>query len=690
MTNLNLEMKKRFEDRKLVRKSVAVIFIVSSVIYLYWRLKILNFDAPFISIVFFAAEIIGFVIALGAIFLSSSYSSRESQPAPQNLDVDVFVTVYNEPYDVIRRTITAAVKIRYPHRTVVLDDGNNPLVKELSINLGCSYLARGKNTNAKAGNLNFGFGNSTAEFVMVFDADHIPQNDALDKMLGYFSNPNIALVQSPQDFYNLDSIQFENTKDGYIWHDQSFFYHLALPNADTFGGPICVGTGVIYRRSAINEIGGIPTDTITEDLHTSLKLHKKGFETAYHHESIAYGIGEIGLEDYYTVRQRWGHGNIHALRIENILFCKNLNFKQRLNYLLVGLNYLEGWQYLIFYLVPIYSLLTGIAPFEITPLNISIMIFFPIFTYLLVQEFTCGFGRFWLNELYAMMRFPIGILSTFAVFRDKLIWKSSSKEPNGKVAYRLMAPQLAIVIFSLGALIYSIVVNWGEINPGVYTQLAKAPEAILKIDFDKKYDDGFSIDLLIVAGFWALFNVARGIVFVWKVVRSARNSRKAYMFEIPLLATIVSENGVKESLNISAISTSEIRIENGAGINISAEKNITTLHLPSKSIEILIIEDNTCDNNIYDFELKNRQDLLVLEDILFSVRWHRRLFFKHAKFSTPLGVIQGLFSKTLKQPRAVNWRPLLTQGSDGNSLLVYNEGNNNSNFNPIESLKDEA
>ena len=360
---------KRFRERATRRKIVAAVYVAVMLAYLVWRTSIVNEDALTLSFVYLGAEMLGFVLGLTTIFSSWAYRHRVPPPAPNGLSVDVFIPAYKEPVDLVRWTIIAAKEIAYPHQTFLLDDGNRPEMMALAKELGVRYLARARNTDAKAGNLNNALKHSTADFIAVFDADHIALPHALDAMLGFFRDERVAMVQTPQDYYNVDAFQFLNARNGGLWHDQSFFYQVAQSCRDCFNGASCVGSSVIYRRASLDTIGGIPTDTVTEDIHTSLKLHKAGYEVVFFNETVAYGVAAADIREYYTTRHRWAHGNFHALRIENVLFCKGLTFGQRLSYLTSGLVRLEGWQQLLLFAVPVTSLSLGWAHF---PLELSV------------------------------------------------------------------------------------------------------------------------------------------------------------------------------------------------------------------------------------------------------------------------------------------------------------------------------
>jgi cellulose synthase (UDP-forming) len=331
--SVSKQMYERFERRKLWRRSMAVLYMISLCAYLMWRYTIIDDGSLVISVTYFIAECIGFLLGLVAIATSWSYNHRDPKIAPSGLSVDIFVPTYKEPLEIIRRTLMAAKDIEYPHKTWVLDDGNREEVKALAQEIGLPYLSRPVNEDAKAGNLNYGLKHSEADYLMVFDADHIALPHALDVMLGFFDEDDVGMVQTPQDYYNVDAFQYMSSrKTGGLWHDQSFFYNIAQPCRDGAGGASCVGTGVVYRRGALDKIGGFPTKTVTEDIHTSLKMCKSGYQVVNINEPIAYGVAAADLAEYYKTRHRWASGNLHALSHENIVFCKGLTLRQRFSY----------------------------------------------------------------------------------------------------------------------------------------------------------------------------------------------------------------------------------------------------------------------------------------------------------------------------------------------------------------------
>jgi cellulose synthase (UDP-forming) len=187
---------------------VIVGIVASGLTYLGWRaLFTLGTGSPLINLPLFAVESTIFFQTLLVAFVTW----KEVRTAPFRLDsghsVDVMITTYNEPEDIVRATALGALAMDYPHRTVILDDGRRESIQALAEEIGCDYLTRSDNKGAKAGNINNALKHSTAEFVAIFDADHVPQRDFLTRTLGYFVDPRMALVQTPQDYYNLSSLQ---------------------------------------------------------------------------------------------------------------------------------------------------------------------------------------------------------------------------------------------------------------------------------------------------------------------------------------------------------------------------------------------------------------------------------------------------------------------------------------------------
>ncbi len=214
-------------------------------------------------------------------------------------------------------TIAAAVAVRLPHQTWVLDDGNCPEVATPARDLGAYYLARTDRSHAKAGNVNHGLQHIDADIITVLDADHVAHEELFVRTLGHFDDPRVTFVQTPQDFYNLDSFEhtgsrWTTTEAEYRFCEQGLFYRRLQAGRNRWNAAFCCGTGALFRTAALSEVGGLATETVTEDIHTSIRLHRRGWRSAYHNEVLARGLAAADAKQYLEQRLRWGTGAIRS------------------------------------------------------------------------------------------------------------------------------------------------------------------------------------------------------------------------------------------------------------------------------------------------------------------------------------------------------------------------------------------
>ena len=187
--------------RQPVARSIAVIHGGYLVYYLVWRAtSTLNPDALGFSLALLAIESTA-LLSFG-LFAMMTWDVHHLSPFRfrPGAVVDIYIPTYNEDVSILEATLVGCNTIRYPHTTYVLDDGRRAEVETLAARLGCHYLTRANNAHAKAGNLNAALPRTSGEFIVVLDADTVPQPDFLDKTLGYFSDERVALVQLPQEF----------------------------------------------------------------------------------------------------------------------------------------------------------------------------------------------------------------------------------------------------------------------------------------------------------------------------------------------------------------------------------------------------------------------------------------------------------------------------------------------------------
>ena len=262
--------------------------------------------------------------------------------------VDVFITVYGEAPETIRRTATAALAMTGSHRTWILDDGDSDEVRDLAAELGCHYTRRLSSHGAKAGNLNHALSLADREFFAIFDADFVPDPRFLVETMPFFIADDVAFVQTPQSYGNLHTVVSRGA--GYM---QTVFYKFIQPGRNHFNAAFCVGTNVVFRRTAIDEVGGIYTDSKSEDVWTSLMLHEAGWRSVYIPDVLAVGDAPETIEGFTKQQQRWATGGFEILLTHNPLARRrNLTADQRIMYGVTATHYLAGITPLLLLLVP--------------------------------------------------------------------------------------------------------------------------------------------------------------------------------------------------------------------------------------------------------------------------------------------------------------------------------------------------
>jgi len=261
--------------------------------------------------------------------------------------VDVMICTYDEPLDVVERSILSALALDYPNVTVwVLDDTRRPWLRDYCAAVGARHVTRPDNKGAKAGNLNNGLAvtaaATNAPVILVLDADFAPRPDFLRRTVGLLlSDPGVALVQTPQFYYNADPIQ-HNLLASRSWvDDQRLFFDIFEPAKDAWGCAFCVGTSFVVRRDRLVEIGGFPSDAISEDVHLTCRLATHGYQTWWLNEPLSFGLSAEGIPEFITQRARWCLGTIQvALLRDGPLRGPGFTFTQRWQYLHGILNWL--------------------------------------------------------------------------------------------------------------------------------------------------------------------------------------------------------------------------------------------------------------------------------------------------------------------------------------------------------------
>ena|GEM_PF-4602614 len=425
------------------------IYIVVGLSYLAWRIH--NFTQWHIwyAPLLLAAEIYGILFTFTYLLVSRKTMQPVWWPPIPDASVDVFITTYNEPENIVKMTTVGALNIRGIRHVFVLDDGNRKSIRRMVEKLGAKYVARTVNTHAKAGNMNNGIKHSDAEFMIFLDCDHVPQPQFLERTLGYFRDPSIAFVQTPQTFYNPSSIQFRKLRSRNFWNEQSMFYESIQPGKNAFNAAFFCGSSAMLRRSAIDSVGGFATGTATEDIHTSLRLHAKGWSSVFLNEQLAHGLANEDISEYHKQRVRWGAGSLGLLfRSPDSPFrARGLSFMQRLCYLHSTISFLNGIQRLFYILLP--AMLLILMPLEkLTPgapiiRYTMVALPFVVFSYVITHIFSRRTFRLSYMEQFNIINIFSNFLSIKGIIKVQKKFKVSLKF---RVFVQESSPQRALLL----------------------------------------------------------------------------------------------------------------------------------------------------------------------------------------------------------------------------------------------------
>jgi cellulose synthase (UDP-forming) len=303
---------------------------------------------------------------------------RKPVPLPDDVStwptVDVFIPTYNEAMSIVRATVFGCIAMDWPKdkmRVWLLDDGRREEFRQFAASVGIGYITRTNNAHAKAGNLNNAMAQTSGEYIAVFDCDHIPTRAFLQMTMGMMmQDPRVALVQTPHHFYSPDPFQRNLAAGTRVPPEGNMFYGLVQDGNDYWNATFFCGSCALLRRTAIEEIGGFAVETVTEDAHTMLKMHRRGWDSAYLRMPLAAGLATERLILHIGQRMRWARGMIQISRIDNPLFGPGLTVGQRICYLQAMGHFFFAIPRLIFLCAPLMYLLLGQNIIAASPLAI--------------------------------------------------------------------------------------------------------------------------------------------------------------------------------------------------------------------------------------------------------------------------------------------------------------------------------
>jgi cellulose synthase (UDP-forming) len=464
--------------RQLPGYGPGIIMIVFSIVassrYIWWRLtQTMDLNsgfAAFFGAGLLAAECYTWLIMVLGYVQNGRPLRRKPVPLPADRalwpSVDIFVPTYNESLDVVCPTVLAALNLDWPAdklRVYLLDDGRRPQLRAFAAQCGAEYVIRSNNAHAKAGNLNHALKISHGEFVAIFDCDHIPVRTFLTTTMGWFlKDPTCAMLQTPHHFFSPDPFERNLGTFRRVPNEGNLFYGLIQDGNDLWNATFFCGSCAVLRRKPLEEVGGIAVETVTEDAHTALKLHRRGYTTAYLRHVLAGGLATESLSGHIGQRIRWARGMAQIFRLDNPLFGRGLTPLQRLCYSNAMLHFFSGVPRLVFLTAPLAYLYFQFHIINAAAATIALYALPHLVQSSLANSHIQGRFRhsFW-NEAYeAVLSWYIALPTTAALVAPRH-GKFNVTAKGGLVEreffdWRISTPYLVLVVLNVGGTLLAV------------------------------------------------------------------------------------------------------------------------------------------------------------------------------------------------------------------------------------------
>ncbi|WP_163930365.1 UDP-forming cellulose synthase catalytic subunit [Paraferrimonas sp. SM1919] len=459
---------------RLPRLLLIVLSVAVSLRYIWWRSTSSvywerDIDAT-LGLVLLLAEAFTWVVLFLSYFQKVWPLNRAPTPLPSDLDkwpsIDIFIPTYDEPIGIVRPTVMAAAALDWPKEKLniyLLDDGKRDDFAAFAEQLQIGYIRRPTNEHAKAGNLNYALAQTAGDLIAIFDCDHIPTRAFLQITVGAFLvDPKLALVQTPHHFFSADPFERnlelfrEKPNEGQLFHG------LIQDGNDLWNATFFCGSCAVLRRQPLQEIGGIATETVTEDAHTALKLHRLGYRSRYLRLPLAAGLATDSFSAHIGQRIRWARGMAQIFRIDNPILKKGLSWQQRLCYLNAMLYFFSGIPRIIFMLAPLVHLYFEVYLIWAPALMVLLYVLPHLWMAYITNSAIQGtFRRSFWGEIYeTALAWYIAVPTTIALFfphKGKFnVTPKGGVNDQSQFDWKISMPALLLLFLNLAGLILGL------------------------------------------------------------------------------------------------------------------------------------------------------------------------------------------------------------------------------------------
>jgi len=455
---------KRPTKKEVIKlRLIIIIGVLSTTNFFYWFLKPHLIGEAFL---FYGVAIVLLFDTLRVLYIWYHYWNISIPVKPEKykvLTVDVLTTYFpGEPYEMTIQTLLAIKAIRYPHTTYLCDEADDIFLKEFCKKNDIIHVTRNNRINAKAGNINNALKQATGKICLILDPDHVPKPNLLDEVIPYFSDDKIGFVQTVQGYYNVNESYVARGAAEQTFH----FYGPIMMCMNAYGTVNAIGANCVFRREALDSIGG-HAPGLSEDMHTAMQLHAKGWKSVYVPKVLTKGLVPATLTSYYMQQLKWSRGTLELFVSVFPKLFRKFTWRQKIHYGILPLGYISGLFLLIGFLIPIFSLFTASLPWKGNIINFG-LIYMPVFICIIsirsyVQKWVLYKSERGLHVMGGLLListwwvFLIGLIYT--VFRKKVPYLPTPKEDNEITNFKILIPNILVAIASFLAIVYGLSID---------------------------------------------------------------------------------------------------------------------------------------------------------------------------------------------------------------------------------------
>jgi cellulose synthase (UDP-forming) len=451
------------KQEKFTIRFLILLGLICMVVFLTWFFTFANPGYPLLYYPLTFALLFKILRILHEWYHYANLSVPEKPELKNQFTVDMLTTACpGEPYEMFEKTLKAMVEVKYPHTSYLCDEGDDPKLKALCEELGVIHVTRTEKIDAKAGNINNALKQATGEICVVLDPDHVPHPAFLDRVLPYFEDPKMGYVQVVQAYGNQNEslIALGAAQQTYT------FYGPMMMSMNSYGTVQAIGANCTFRRAALDSIGGHAAG-LSEDMHTAMQIHAKGWKSVYVPEVLSRGYVPSSLPAYYKQQLKWSRGTFDLFFKVFWKLQDKFSLKQKIHYFMLPLYFLFGLISMIDLAIPILALVLCHTPWEVNLSDFAVMYLPLIFLNLLIRQYA---QRWLLEEHERGLHITGGILRIgtwwifllgfiYTLFNIKVPYIPTPKDDEHQNNWKLCIPNLVVCLITIVAIFYGVSID---------------------------------------------------------------------------------------------------------------------------------------------------------------------------------------------------------------------------------------